>query len=108
MTDFIKQKTKTLVMHRMTIYILWTFIFIAAISYVYFASVAVRTLTVLEKTKQHMQSLFVEVGEMEAKRLSIENNFSTEKALSMGFVEVEHPVFIMKSSRKATLSFKID
>jgi hypothetical protein len=108
MTDLIKQKTKTLVMHRATSYGLVALIVAAAISYVYFANVAVRTLTILGKTKQHLQTLSVDVSEMESKRLAIENSFSTEKALSLGFVEVEHPIFIMKSSKKATLSYKID
>ncbi|MFH0804270.1 MAG: hypothetical protein V1896_01560 [Candidatus Zambryskibacteria bacterium] len=108
MTNFIKQKTKTLVMHKATNYIFMTLIFAVAISYVYFANIAVHALTVLEKTRQHMQSLSVEVSEMESKRLAIENNFSTEKVLSLGFTEVTAPIFILKNSVKTTLSFKID
>lgn len=69
---------------------------------------AVRTLTILEKTKTQMQSLSIEVSEMESKRLSVENNISTSIAKSLGFVEVNNPIFIMKNSKKTALSLKID
>jgi len=108
MTEVIKQKTKTLVMHKATDYALIVFIFVAAISYVYFANITVRTLTVLEKTKHTMQSLSVEVSEMESNRLAVENNMNKEKALQLGFVEMENPVFIMRNAQKTTLSLKID
>jgi len=108
MINLTKQKITVLTTHKVTNYALIALIFTAALSYMYFANIAVRTLTVLEKTKQLMQSLSMEVSEMESNRLNIENNFSTEKVLSLGFVEVKHPVFIIKNSKKATLSFKID
>jgi hypothetical protein len=105
MADIVKQKTETLVIHRTINYALIALIFIAALSYIYFANIAVRTLTVLEKTRNQMQSLSVEVGEMESKRLSVENSISAEKALLLGFVEVNNPIFIMKGSQN-TLSLK--
>lgn len=105
MTNFIEQKTKVLIMHKATNYVLMASIFLAAIFYMYFANTTVRTLTVLEKTKQHLQSLSVEVSEMESKRLAVENDFSTERALALGFVEVKNPVFIIKDSGATTLSF---
>jgi hypothetical protein len=106
MTNFIKQNTKALVMHKTTNYILIAFIFAALLSYVYFANMTVRTLTVLEKTKQQMQSLSIEVSEMESQHLSVENNINEQKALQMGFVEVNNPIFIMKKT--TALSFKTD
>ncbi|KKQ77814.1 MAG: hypothetical protein A3A96_01815 [Candidatus Zambryskibacteria bacterium RIFCSPLOWO2_01_FULL_39_39] len=108
MADIIKQKTKSLVMHKITNYALAFFIFALAFSYIYFANLAVRNLTILEKTKDKKQSLSVTVSEMESKRLSIENTMNMEKTLSLGFVEVENPIFIMKSAKKTTLSLKID
>ena len=108
MTDIIKQNTKILVMHKATNYALIFLIFAAALSYIYFANVAVRTLTVLQKTKGQMQTLSVEVSEMESERLSIENNMNTAKALQLGFVEVNNPIFIMKSAQKVALSLKTD
>jgi hypothetical protein len=108
MPDFIKEKTKVLIMHKNANYVLLGLIFIAAMFYMYFANMAVRALTVLEKTKAHMQTLSVEVSEMEAKRLALENNFSTEKALSLGFVEINNPIFIMKNAKKTSLSLKTD
>jgi len=80
----------------------------AIISYIYFANTAVRTLTVLEKTKAQMQSLSMSVSEMESKRLTLENGLNTEKALHLGFVEVSHPTFIMKGSKQTALSLKTD
>jgi hypothetical protein len=108
MTDLIKQKTGVLVMHKTTNYALTALILAAAISYMYFANVAVRTITLLEKTKIETQSLSVDVSEMESKRLTIENSVSTEKAQQLGFVEVNNPTFIMKNSGKTALSFKTD
>lgn len=106
MSEAIKQRTKVLVMNRATNYALGFLIIAAAISYIYFANIAVRTLTVLEKTKVQVQSLSVEVSEMETKRLLAQNAISQSLAQQMGFVEVNNPTFIMKGGSKATLSFK--
>jgi hypothetical protein len=108
MTNFIKQNTKTLVMHKTANYALLTLIFAAALFYVYFANITVRTLTILEKTKEQVQSLSAEVSEMESKRLAIENSISEQKALQMGFVEVNNQTFIMRNSNKTALSLKTD
>lgn len=108
MSNLIKQKTTTLVMNKTANYILVSFILIMALFYVYFANTAVRTLTVLEKTKQQVQSLSIMVSEMESKRLALENNLSSEKASRLGLVEVKNPTFIVKDASKTTLSLKID
>ena len=107
-TVLIKQKTKTLAINNVVNYGLIALVVVAALSYMYFANIAVRNLTVLEKTKKQIQSLNIEVSEKESERLSIENSVSTEKALSLGFVEVNHPTFIVKNSKKTALSLKID
>lgn len=108
MTSLIKQKTGVLIMSKFTNYILLIFIFITALFYVYFANTTIRTVTLLEKTKKEMRTLSVVVSEMESQRLSAENNISIAKAEQMGFTAVNHPVFIMKSSQKASLSLKTD
>lgn len=108
MTNLIKQNTKTLVMHKTTNYILIAFIFAAALFYIYFANSTVHTLTNLEKTKQQMQSLSIKVGEMESKRLSMENEVNAQKAVQLGFVEVNNPIFIIRNSRNTALSLKTD
>jgi hypothetical protein len=108
MTNLIKQNTKALVMHRTTNYIMASFILMAALLYIYFANTTVRTLTVLEKTKQQMQTLSVQVGEMESERLTIENSMNTEKVLQLGFVEINNPIFIMRNSQNTALSLKTD
>jgi len=108
MANFIRQNTKTLVMHRSTNFVLLGLIFLALLSYVYFARLTVYTLTALEKTKIQMQSLSINVSEMESKRLSMENGINEEKALQMGFVEVSNPIFIVKGSKNTALSLKTD
>ena len=108
MTNLIKQKTEVLVMNRVTNCLLIALIFATALSYMYFANVAIRTITILEKTKQEKLSLSVEVSEKESERLSVENNMSIAKAEQLGFVEVNNPTFIMKSSQKVSLSLKTD
>lgn len=104
----LRQKTKTLVMNGAVNYALTSFILIAALFYVYFANTAVRTLTVLEKTKQQVQSLSAEVSKMESEHLSVENNMNTDMALQLGLVEIKHPIFIVKNSKKTSLSLKTD
>lgn len=93
-------------MNRTTNCLLIALIFAAALFYVYFANITIRTVTLMEKTKQEMRSLSVEVSEMESKRLSMENNISVARAEQMGFVEVSHPTFITNSTPKTTLSLK--
>lgn len=111
MFNFIKQNIKAIIMHKATNYVLLFFILAVVASYAYFANTAVRAVTVLQKTKTHMQALSVNVSEMEAQHLSLENNFNTQKALSMGLVEINNPTFIMKNAnnkKNTTLSFKTD
>ncbi len=108
MTNLIKQKTKTLSINKFTNYSLIVLIGMSALFYMYFANVTVRNLTVLEKTKIQIQSLNIKVSEMESKRLFAENSVGAEKALSLGFVEIKHPIFIIKGSRKTALSLKTD
>jgi len=108
MTSLIKQKTKTLEIKSIFNYGLIALVIMLALSYVYFANTAVRGLTVLEKTKKEIQSLRIDVSEKESQRLSIENSVITERALSLGFVEVRHPTFIVKNSKKTALSLKMN
>jgi len=108
MSNLIKQKTATLAMNRTIHLMLVTLIFAAVLSYAYFANAAIRTLTVLEKTKTQIQSLNMTVSEMESARLALENGLSAEKALHLGFIEVNNPTFIMKGAKKTALSLKLD
>ncbi len=108
MSSLIKQKTGVLIMNKLTNYMLLIFIFAAALFYAYFVNTTIRTVTLLEKTKKEMRTLSVVVSEMESKRLSAENNISVAKAEQLGFMAVNHPTFIMKSSQKAFLSLKTD
>ncbi|MBN2094360.1 MAG: hypothetical protein JW740_03290 [Candidatus Zambryskibacteria bacterium] len=104
----IKNKTLTLVLKKSTNFILLAFIIIVAFLYVCFAGVAVRTLTILEKSKVEMQSLSIEVSEMESKRLALENEVDLEKALALGFIEVNHQTFIIKENKKTALSLNVE
>jgi hypothetical protein len=108
----IKQKTAVIATNKMASILLTSLIFAAIISYMFLANMTVRTITILQKTKKQMQSLSVKVSEMESQRLAIENNVSTEKALKLGFVEVNNTTFIMKNSRSksegASLSIKMN
>ena len=108
MTQIIKQNTKALVMNKVTSMLFVALIFAAALSYIYFVNITVRTLTVLEKTKGQMQSLSIKVSEMESEKLSIENGMNAAKALSLGFVEVNNPTFIMRNAGNVSLSLKTD
>ncbi|NLE07176.1 MAG: hypothetical protein GX627_01000 [Parcubacteria group bacterium] len=94
-------------LRKSTIYTLSLMIALAALFYIYFAHMTVRTLTALEKSKSEMQSLSIKVSDMESKRLAVETNISIEKALQAGFVEVSNPTFIIKGKNTA-LSLKMD
>ncbi len=108
MIKSVGQNIAVLSMKKSATYTLIVMIALTALFYVYFANMTVRTLTVLEKTKLEMQSLSIEVSDMESKRLAVENNISTEKALLAGFIEVNNPTFIMRGSRNTALSLKMD
>jgi hypothetical protein len=97
-----------IIKNKASIYALVALICVMVVSYVYFANVTVRTLTVLQKTKTQMQSLSVEVSDMESKRLAMENDISTSRALQSGFVQVNNPTFIIRNTQNATLSLKMN
>lgn len=105
---FIREKAIAIVFNRMTNYVLIGFVFASVISYIYFANMAVRTLTTLERVKEEAQSISVEVSEMESKRLAIDNTVSSDLARHLGFVEVSDQTFIVNKSKKTALSLKID
>lgn len=109
MLSLIREKTIALVLHRSTNYILAISIFMCLVFYVYFANVAVHTLTVLEKTKEGLDAVSVEVSDLEAKRMLVQNSISKSLASSLGLVEISEQTFIVGKSKKgATLSFKTD
>lgn len=108
MRHLIKEKLIAIMFNRFSSYVLVAFIFACVISYIYFANTAVRTLTVLEKTKDDIQSLTVKVSEMEAKRLAVENRLSGATAKSFGFVEAQNPTFIVSKPAKTALLLKMD
>ncbi len=106
MTNSLKQKTKVLTISRTTNYFMSALIFVVAFSYIYFANIAIRTVTILEKIKYETRLLSVEVSEMESKRLVVENDINILKAEQLGFVKINNPVFIVKNSQKPILSLK--
>jgi len=80
MSKFLKEKSIAVVFDRTSIFVLGAFILGCAFCYIYFANVAVRTLTMLEKSKSEMQALSLEVSEMESKRLVLDNGISNNLA----------------------------
>lgn len=101
MNNFIKQKAISVALNRNTNYFLIGLIVICVLSYMYFANMAVRTVTYLENSKQEMQSLSVKVSELESNRFALENSISAERAMHLGFLEVKEPTFIMKDGKKS-------
>lgn len=106
MNNFIKQKAIAVAMHKGSNYSLAFLILASIFFYMYFANSAVRTLTVLQKQKESMQSLSMNVGDLESKHLGLDNSINKKMASNLGLVEVVEQTFIMKSSKKATLSLK--
>lgn len=106
MLNLIREKTITLVLDRKINYVLIVAIFMCLVFYIYFANMTVHTLTLLEKNKQTNQSLSVEVSDLEAQRLLVQNSISKSLALSLGLVEINDQTFIVSKSKKTTLSFK--
>lgn len=82
-------------------------IFVAMIClllYVYFANSAVRTVTLLEKTKEEIQNISVNVSDLESQRLMAENNVTFEKAKTLGFVKIDNQSFILNKPTKTAFS----
>ncbi len=103
MKNFIKEKAVAVVFNRSSSYALGAFILGCIFCYVYFANVAVRTLTALEKSKDEMQALSLEVSEMESERLLMDNGISNDLARNLGFVEVKNQNFIIESTASLSL-----
>lgn len=106
MFSSIKQNTIAIALHRLTSYVLIAFIFGCIISYIYIANSAVRTLTVLEKTRSDKQSLGVKVSELESQRFVIDNSVDATLASNLGFVEVREATYLMKNIKSTTLSLR--
>ena len=106
MNNRIKQKAIAVVLHRGTNYILIAFIFSCILSYIYFVNRTVRTATGLQKIKTEIQTLNIEVSELEAKRLVLDNSVNTNMAKHLGLIEVNHQTFIITKSEKVALSLK--
>ena len=99
-----KQKVIAIALQKNSSYVLAVFIFGCLISYIFFANMAVHTVTRLENTKEDMQSLAIEVSELEGERLTLDNKVNVEMARVLGFVEVQSPTFIV--AKNTTLSLK--
>ncbi len=100
----VKQKVFAIALQKRSSYMLAVFIFGCLISYVLFANMAVHAVTKLEKTKENMQTLAIEVSELEGERLTLDNKVNVEMARVLGFVEVQSQTFIV--NKNITLSLK--
>ena len=100
------QKTIALTIHKWINYLLIFLVATVLLYYVYLANTTVRIVTALEKTKIETQNLNISVSELESKRLTLENGINTERALQLGFVPVNNPIFIIKTQAHAALSLK--
>lgn len=105
MNNLTKEKVINVMSQRASSLVLVGFIFSCLIAYIYFANVAVRSLTLLEKSKREMQNLSVSVSEMESKRLALDYKVNKETATNLGLVEVKSQLFIVNKTEK-TLSLK--
>lgn len=108
MLSYINQKFQAVILNKKTNYFLGLATFSCLVFYVYFANVAVHTLTVLEKTKQELQALNIEVSDLESKRMSVQNGISKSLATRLGFIEINEKTFIINKDKEATLSLKTD
>ncbi len=108
MTNLARQKTIALATNKATRLALIGFIFACALAYVYFANKMVYTLTLVEKSKQEIQSLNVEVSEVEGKRLLADNKINAETARNLGLVEASAKTFIVNKSQKTAFSFEMN
>ncbi len=104
MTRIIKEKAISLTLNRYSIYVLGFLVLSCLVLYVYFANSAVRTVTLLQKTKSEIQNLNMMVSEMEAKRLAVDDTLNMESAKDMGFVQVMSQTFIVSKSTKTAYS----
>ena len=98
------ERAVTIMSHRITLLLMAGSVVLLAILYVVFANSAVRIVTTLEDMRDKVESVRIEVSELEARSFSYESNLSKERAFELGLVEVENPLFIVKSESRKTLS----
>lgn len=101
----LKQKVVAVALNKFSLYLLGSLILGCLAFYVYFANTAVQLLSTLEKTKLNLESLSVELSELESKRLVIENSINQDLAKSLGMVEVSDKIFITDRSQKTAFNF---
>jgi len=101
----IREKSITIVQNKLSIYALAGLIFMCLFSYAYFANSAVRSLTLLEKSKSELAEVRATITDLETKRLKLLGDMGIERAKSLGFVE-SNPTFVKKGSSQSVLSLR--
>src|SRR3989344_4544014 len=102
----VKGITQILILNNRLNYLLGFFILMVVISYVYFANVAVRTVTTIQNIKADSLNIRAEVTELESKYLSIESNINLHTAVSLGLEESSKPIFLVKKDKSKILSLR--
>ena len=92
----IREITQTLILNNRLNYVLGFFVVMTILFYVYFANVAVRTVTTIQNIKADSLNIRAEVTELESKYLSIESNINLHTAVSLGLEESSKPIFLVK------------
>lgn len=101
----IKQKAIAIAESRSAFFAVGLSIIFCIALYIFFANSTVRTLSVLENTKEEVQSVTMKVSEMESQRLIYESTINPELAVSLGFVEANSKTFIIKGRDKTAINF---
>lgn len=101
----IKEKAISIAESRLAFLGLGLSILFCVALYIFFANSTVRTLSLLEKTEERVQSITMSVSEMESERLISENSINPELASSFGLMEASNKTFIIKGSGRTAINF---
>lgn len=87
--------------------VFWLFsilIVIFASMYMYFVSSAIVNVVLREEIEGEIVKIHSEVGELESKYLTLENNITMDTALAMGFVKVADKKFVTRTNRSLSIN----
>lgn len=77
---------------------LLTAIFFSAVCYIYFVTTTIHNVVARERAETEVSELALSIGQKEFDLIGLKNNITLERAINLGFSEVQEKTFITTQS----------
>lgn len=87
--------------------VFWSFsivVILLASMYMYFVSSSIVNVVLRKEIETDIVKLHSGVGELESQYLTLENNITMDRALSMGFVKLSNKKFVTRTSQSLSIN----